>query len=246
MKRSFGLSLLVVALFAALAMSNVAQADLLINGNFEAGNTGFNASSAYTYSGTTDVGPGDYGVISNPSSVGSGFFSIGDHTTGSGLMLFVDAAPASNPFAAFWAETIAVTPNTNYTLTGYGREVGSYPNSGTIRLILGTTAAGSDFSLPNGSPSGSWQQFSDNFSSGPNTSVALSLVDANPSASLGNDFVVDDLSLTPSAVPEPASLSLMAAASLPLFVRRRRASRRNGARPPKKGTQTATLRLASC
>ena len=203
---------IVMRTFAVLAITlftaRFACADILINGNFEAGDTGFTASAAYTYSASTDVGPGDYGVLSNPQEAGSAFFSIGDHTTGTGKMLFVDASPT--PLTAFWSETVPVTPDTDYSFSGFAREVDTFPNTATLRLLVDASALGADAPLGLGSSSGNWQAFGDEFNSGANTSITLSLVDANPNPATGNDFVVDDLSLSPTPVPEPHSAVLVA------------------------------------
>ena len=201
------LSLPGLLMAAALLSGTTARGGFLVNGDFEAGNVGFTASPAYTYSETT-AGPGHIGVIRNPQAVFGGFLPIGDHTTGSGLMLLVDAATYSGPPPSFWMETVAVTPNASYTFSGFAREVSTDPNTAMLRFLVGATAIGPDFTLQPASQNGSWQQFSGTFNTGSSTSITLSLADASPNTAAGNDFVVDDLTLNTAAVPEPGSLVL--------------------------------------
>ena len=195
-------------LVTAVGLSGTAaRANFLVNGDFEAGNVGFTASPAYTYSETT-AGPGHIGVIRNPQAVFGGFLPIGDHTTGSGLMLLVDAATYSGTPPAFWMETISLTANTSYTFSGFAREVSTDPNLATLGFFVGSTQIGSGFTLQPASLSGGWQQFSYTFNTGSSTSVTVGLADISPNPAFGNDFVVDDLSLNSAAVPEPGSLLL--------------------------------------
>ena len=192
---------------AAMLSGTAARAGFLVNGDFEAGNVGFTASPAYTYSETT-AGPGHIGVVRNPQSVFGGFLPIGDHTTGSGLMLLVDAATYTGTPPSFWMETIGLAANTTYTFSGFAREVSTDPNLATLGFFVGSTQVGSGFTLQPASLNGSWQQFSYTFNTGSGTSVTLGLADVSPNTAFGNDFVVDDLTLTSSAVPEPGSLLL--------------------------------------
>jgi hypothetical protein len=219
MQKTYKLTL--VWLTSAMMTAATARASLITNGDFEAGNAGFAVSSAYQYSATTDQGPGDYGVITNPNAYGSGFFSIGDHTSGSGKMLFIDAAASSDPPAVFWSETINVSPNTNYVFSGFAREVGSYPNAALIRASDGTSTIGPDFQLSLGSATGSWESFSETFNSGAESSILLTLSDANTNALAGNDFVIDDLSVV-QQVPEPSSAALALAGVIGCLCRRHR------------------------
>jgi hypothetical protein len=59
--------LAIAAIAASIALCGVAQAspNLLVNGDFEAGNTGF--TTQYTHSPATGVPEGVYAILSNPS-----------------------------------------------------------------------------------------------------------------------------------------------------------------------------------
>lgn len=185
-----------VVFIASLGLSGVASADV-VNGDFSAGNTGFTNSYTYVTGGYTS--PGQYGVVTNPATAfTNGYASYGDHTTGTGQMLFVDGAGSN---VSFWSETIGVTPGTNYTLTGWAAAA-SGMNAPILQFFANGSQIGSDFTL--GLNTGVWQQFTAAFNSGAATSINLSFVDANPTpTSAGNDFTVDDISV--SAVPLPAA-----------------------------------------
>src|SRR5262245_25356363 len=77
-------------------------ANLIINGDYESGNSGFTSSYAYS--------PGDlrrdtvYDILRNPSSAHSIGVSFGDHTTGSGLMMAVNGSVAGN--VTVWSQTV--------------------------------------------------------------------------------------------------------------------------------------------
>jgi len=70
-----------------------AAANLIINGNFSGGNSGF--SSGYTY--VTSCGEyGAYMIAHSPFAVCAGWADIGDHTTGTGKMMIIDGSTAPN------------------------------------------------------------------------------------------------------------------------------------------------------
>lgn len=85
--------------------------NLVINGDFESGNTNFN--TGYIYSNPNPLGgPGHYTV---GTSITNGWWqNCGDHTSGSGNMLIADGANGTNGVSAgsnIWCQTIQVTPN---------------------------------------------------------------------------------------------------------------------------------------
>lgn len=208
----------------ALAI-NQASANLVINGDFEAGNTGF--TSGYKYVPPDPANPnemwpeGTYTVFDNVNAVHS-LWTYGpamDHTPGAGKnMLIVNG----NHLSTVWQGTLStpLTPGT-YKLTAWVANI--YPDSpSTLRFSVGGTQVGADFVL--GSP-GAWTQFSTTFTVPPISGVP-SFLDLNTIAS-GNDFAVDDISLV--AVPEPSTLFAGAMLLLPFGASMIRIMRRNRA-----------------
>jgi hypothetical protein len=199
-----------LSLFAmpALALSQVSAQNLVVNGDFSLGNTGF--SSAYNNSMNL-VSEGTYAIGANPASFHYSTYTFGDHTTGAGLMMIVNPSSAPNQIA--WQETLNVTPNTVYDLSAWA--VGWYPydsSPANLRFQINNTPVGTDLRLQ--VPSTSWVQFSGNWNSGAATSATIQIIDLNTALS-GNDFSLDDISL--QAVPEPSTVALMLGGSILLL-----------------------------
>ena len=204
------LAISALGLFALLAVP-VASAELIVNGNFQSGYTGF--TSAYTVGqpGNTGLYPaGTYALLTNPSLGHNLFSSFGDHTTGTGLMMVVNGA--GQPVNVWSEGSITVTANTNYLLSAWVTSVYS-ASPALLSFNLNGSQVGSNFSLA-GTTVGEWQHFTGTWNSGANTSASLAaIVNQNLDAN-GNDFALDDISLVEQtadvgAVPEPSSWILL-------------------------------------
>jgi hypothetical protein len=186
----------------ALSVASAASAatNLIVNGDFEAGNTGF--MSDYVYDVPT-YDQGEFSISTNPINVHPSWSSFGDHTTGTGNMLIVNGD--DNPNAKVWyQQNIAVTPFTTYNFSGWFTS--TYPESpAQLAFSINGTDLGPVFTLS--ATPGQWQQFSGTWNSGANNTASIAaLVNRNVAYS-GNDFAGDDFSLT--AVPEPSAWALM-------------------------------------
>ncbi|MCH8330848.1 MAG: gliding motility-associated C-terminal domain-containing protein [Bacteroidetes bacterium] len=84
---------------------------LLVNGDFESGNTGF--TSDYSYGGGS---PNRY-VIDTDPNVYNGGHAGNDHTSGSGKFLIGDGSTLANKDV--WCQTVSVTPNTDYIFSAW-------------------------------------------------------------------------------------------------------------------------------
>lgn len=134
------LLVLLVTMTVALSLSAApvlgADGNLVDNGDFEDGDTGF--ETEYTYldpaiTGGWTLGPEYmYTVSTDPSLYHSAWTSFGDHTTGDGLMMIVNGTPpsAGDPKLVWGQTTVALEcvptyPETPYTLyAGQDWEVG--------------------------------------------------------------------------------------------------------------------------
>jgi hypothetical protein len=221
MRRSIIISTLAVL---ALGASAANAQNLLTNGNFEAGNTGF-----LTQYGVSQPfppgpdGPGFYNVYNNTLQFNPVFGqTFGDHTTGQGLMMVVNGATTPNTY--FWGQNVGVVQNTTYTFSGWFASalINPDPNPAIISLSINGGAVGAGFNV--GATTGAWTQFTTTWNSGTSTVANIRLFDANLTNN-GNDFVADDFSFrAPSVAPEPGSLALIGLAALPLagLLRRRK------------------------
>ncbi len=201
--------LMVLALLASAAPAFGA----IVNGNFEAGNTGF--QSDYDFR-TVSNSPyaGQYGVTTSSFAWSQFWNNVpGDHTTGTGQFLIVDVAGSANT-NDMWRQTVSVSPNTSYNLQAWLATWTSYP-AATINVLVDGVAVGS-MAAPSGA---TWMQRTVSFTTGSVSSIVLALRPAT-FFQPGDDVAVDDMTLT--AVPAPAATLVLAGGSL-LLTRRRRA-----------------------
>jgi hypothetical protein len=209
----------------ALTVSQ-ASAQSIINGGFEAGNTGF--SSGYIYAGTAGTpspitsnpntlwDEGTYSVGTDPFSFHSSWASFGDHTTGTGNMLIVNGAESP---VTIWQGTLnsALIAGQTYEFSAWVANL--YPPNqnpvapAQLNFSVGGNPIGSSYTAPDVAV---WHQFTATFVAG---SEPIAVLDLN-TAQNGNDFALDDISLT--AVPEPTSLALAGLGGLGVLLLRQR------------------------
>lgn len=174
---------------------NAAQ-DLVVNGNFNAGYSGFTSDYALGTGGTW--GPlsneGTYAVSNSPFSQHSNFIDCNDHTTGSGNMLVVNGA--QTPDISIWCQTIAVQPNTDYAFGAWLCSVTStFP--AVLEFNINGVSVGSP--LTASFATCNWQQFNAVWNSGASTTATICITNQNTQQS-GNDFALDDISFSPMCV----------------------------------------------
>jgi hypothetical protein len=191
----------VAATLAAFAATPVAAQNLIPNGNFEAGDTGFTSTYLNSLPWTN---AGYYTFTTDPALLCSACFpSMGDHTTGTGKMLYLDGAGSGD---YFYANTVNVVPGANYVFHFYSAVLGPVYRANLAATINGSPV-GSAFT-PN---YGSWTDFSYSFTASGST-VSIKLFDNTLGYSY-NDFVVDDVQLLgprpAGSVPEPATWAMM-------------------------------------
>ncbi|MCI0744049.1 MAG: hypothetical protein L0Y58_01470 [Verrucomicrobia subdivision 3 bacterium] len=164
--------------------------NLLTNGDFEEGNTGFTSDYAF---GRTDSGEGNYDIVGNPRDSHSGGESFTDHTSGAGLMLVANGAADTNQVV--WRQSVAVSTNTTYEFTGWAASWSkdSDPNPPRFQVRINGRAVGSAFQLS--SQSAQWQSFSTRWSSRTSV-VAVIELRLETAEGFGNDPAFDDLQFT--------------------------------------------------
>jgi gliding motility-associated-like protein len=162
--------------------------NLIVNGDFSSGNTGF--TSDYLFTNPTNTSEAQYNVIPNPSTYNGGFSACGDHTTGSGNMMVINGSNVVG--ANVWCQTIAVTPNTDYLFSAWLASV--FPvNPAVLQFAINGVPIG-----PNLIASGTtcvWQEFFSTWNSGASTSAVICITNLNLNVA-GNDFALDDISFS--------------------------------------------------
>ncbi|MBK9957947.1 MAG: gliding motility-associated C-terminal domain-containing protein [Chitinophagaceae bacterium] len=159
--------------------------NLINNGNFSLGNTGF--TSQYIYAGTNTT-EGEYYVGNNPQTWNAALSNCIDHTSGSGNMLLVNGSPTPN--LEVWKKTITVTPNTNYSFSTWIQALGAI-NPAQLQFSINGNAIGSPITAS--LPTCTWAKFRTTWNSGNNTTANISIINKNILVQ-GNDFALDDIS----------------------------------------------------
>jgi len=168
--------------------ANLKGANLVVNGDFSAGNTGF--TSDYTYT-SNSIAPGVYGVGPNPAVWLPNSSSCTDHTSGNGNMLLVNGA--DQPGVKVWTQTITVTPNTNYAFSAWLESI-TLPNPSILQFSINGLQLG-NLLTANAVPC-VWDQFYTVWNSGNATTAVISIVNMNTQYN-GNDLALDDMSFAP-------------------------------------------------
>jgi len=178
---------LVLALAEHLEARRLLSANLLVNGDFAAGKTGF--SSQYGM-GTS---PGDYVVGNNPTSFYKGVVSFGP-PNGIGLMQMANGSTTGTEYV--WHETVNVTKDSVYDFSGFAASLAQLGNDHTdpspARLsfyVNGTGIGTFDVAAADGK----FGTFANLWNSGGSTTASIKIVDRNPTFT-GNDFALADLS----------------------------------------------------
>lgn len=195
-------------LLAALLPVSQAHANLVNNGSFEAGNVGF--TSGYGFMGmNASIDLAQYSIYDTPFTLPA--------KEGSAAMMVNGAMDQRN----VWSQSgISVLAHTDYVFSAW------------VSTLNENDPVVFDFQVNGASVGGhstgnamNWTKFETVWNSGNSTSVTLGIFDLS-TAYGGNDFLLDNISLEQagaSAVPEPASLALVAMGlSGALFSGRRR------------------------
>lgn len=201
-------------LLILIPISNVVFGQTLINGDFESGGNGvgflINGIGYTQMNPPTGISsPGNYAITTNPQLLNSNFISGGDHTTGTGKMLVVDGNTTSG--SRLWSCTstggalTGFTAGTTYTFSYWIKSVSNdVTNNATQANINVYFVNASNINPANTNnyaplPSQGWTRVSYSFTA--TTNNALIELRNNNVGTLGNDFALDDFSITPGAIP---------------------------------------------
>ena len=214
-----------LATAAVLAFAGVASADLITNGNFSAGNTGFTSAYAPVPPGDIYL-PATYEIVSFNTGH-SAFTPFYDHTSGNASGRYMAVNGTNTGLAPAWAQTVNLTAG-NYNLSAwFASLVSQAPASLQFHIVptVGSSMVSSTFFAP--STVANWAQSSFAFNIATTGSYSIQIWDTNQAFS-GNDYAIDDISLT-AVVPLPpaAYAGLASLAGIGAFggIRRKRNAR---------------------
>ena len=178
--------------------SALSGVNLLTNGDFESGNTGFGSTYGYVTPSSTALSTGGTGAgeslytITNasyptPNSVHSGFSACADHSSPGSYQMVINGA--TNPGVIAWSASVSVVPNADYQFSYYVQSVVA-GNPAQLQLYVNGVPAGEIYTADLATCS--WKQFVYNTNAGSNTVLQLTLINQNTIAG-GNDFALDDI-----------------------------------------------------
>jgi gliding motility-associated-like protein len=166
------------------------DSNLVINGDFEQGNTGFTSDYTYTtqpfVNTTTGFRSDFYSIVSNANSINHFFYNC----TNGGLFFIADGSPINNRVA--YSTTVIVQPNTNYILSCDELNITSANNEQPqLKFFINNNQLGDAFH-PN-TTGCNWGRFYHIWNSGNSTTATISIIDSNTIIA-GNDFALDNIS----------------------------------------------------
>ncbi|MES2430603.1 MAG: gliding motility-associated C-terminal domain-containing protein [Bacteroidota bacterium] len=211
--------LLVILLMATTATSQ----NLIPNGDFESGTTGF-TSDYWDATTQAPFGPmphttssqRTYYIMNDPYNFNTSLFAHSiDHTSGSGNMMVVDGSNGSGD--KIWqlnnGSSIGVISGKKYEFSYWIKSISSTNTVANSAVIIintnGTTSApvltSGSATSPTGAPS-AWTKVTYTWTA-TTSNAQIWMTDATTSGT-GNDFAIDDITLT--AIPDPLTFSYAA------------------------------------
>lgn len=179
-----------------LQVRSPAANNLIVNGDFSQGNTGFESDYVPGTGGQYGLlsNEGQYAVANNANLTHNDFTNCTDHTGGGGMLVVNGSGQINN----LWCQDITVQPNTDYLFSAW---VTSVIADSPARLQFSVN--GINLGMPfNASPSiCSWQNFASPWTSANATTARICIVNTNTSLG-GNDFALDDITFREVCVTE--------------------------------------------
>lgn len=209
---------LTVLALGTLALAGAAQANLVVNGGFEAGDTGFSSDyTSVTISGDIPnslVPEATYAVDFDPALRHPSFGSYAPYE--GEMQMIVNGQNGEN---RVWAQTLMLGAG-SYTFSVQTRACyepapGPAISPAQLKLVVG----GNDASPITHSvdTTGSWKMWTQTFTVDAAGSYEIAIVNTNDEP-FGNDFTLDNVEV----VPEPASMIAMGLGLIGIAARRRR------------------------
>ncbi|MEO5673351.1 MAG: gliding motility-associated C-terminal domain-containing protein [Chitinophagales bacterium] len=160
--------------------------EIVYNGDFSLGNTGF--TSNYNYSFT--AGSGKYGISSTPWVANAFWSHCSDHTTGTGNLMWVDCSDTGT--LDIWTQIVpGIGLNTDYILTCWITNL-DLNGPSTLEFLINGQVIGNPLTAP--LTTCNWVEFCFIWNSG-NEDSAIITIRNQSQFGVGNDVGIDDISL---------------------------------------------------
>ena len=163
--------------------------NIIYNGDFESGSTGFSSDYVVGTGGTFGQlsAAGTYAINTNASNTHNNFAPCTDHTSGTGNFLIVNGATTAGQNV--WCQTVNVVPNTDYQLSTWINSVVT-SNPAILQFQINGISLGTSFNAS--STTCLWNQFFEVWNSGTDTVAVICITNQNIQQG-GNDFGLDDI-----------------------------------------------------
>ena len=181
--------------------------NLVTNGDFEAGNTGFVSDYSYTSPSLMCGNWGIYSIVSRITEVGAPLgcnntiWAAADRNGAGGKFMLIDPSAATGVNDRIWSQTVTVCPNTDYVFSVWTKNVYYSEATGYSGVdpnfqftINGIALSGANFIMPRQLRSDSlkWIKVQGTWNSGAATSANLRIANMIP-GNYGNDLAIDDI-----------------------------------------------------
>lgn len=206
-RKSVAILTVLVGAFFAIVFVPIANAqNLVTNGDFSAGNTGFLYGYNYVDPVANALVPaGVFTITRNPfypttlNDQGAGIFDYYDHSSGNDAGAFLIVNGAGEPNRLVWGQRIAVKPNTNYYFSTW---VSTWtPNEvspAQLQFRINGQLIGPIFQAAK--TPGIWGVFEATWNSGKYRFADIYIVNQN-TTEYGNDFGLDDIVFQTTSLP---------------------------------------------
>jgi gliding motility-associated-like protein len=191
---------------------NPSPTNLVVNGDFTAGNSGFNSDYQYiTNAGLNGVQKA-YGIVAAANSWFQFFPACTSNAPSGGNMMVVDGSTSNGGNDIVWSQTVTVQPNQTYNFS-YWLQTVSMPNNAIAEVTINGVSIGMTTAPGNNCETG---QYSYTWNSGTSTTAQIAIYDRNIQSN-GNDFSLDDISLIQATfIPCPTTTTLTITVNQPV------------------------------
>ena len=159
--------------------------NLIVNGDFAQGNTGFRTEYKHVPNGTFEQKT--YAILDDPRKFNQGFGGCNDHSADNDLMMVIDGSTELND--NIWCQTVTVEPQRDYTFSCWATNV---PNvaPAILQFSINGRTIGMPFEIPN--EVCRWIEFFEVWNSGTATTAEICITN-QVTIDIGNDLALDDI-----------------------------------------------------
>ena len=183
--------------------------NLVTNGDFSAGNSGFNSDFEHTSTGQ-GCGTGYYVLGATKGSFGWATECAAPTGSSGGNRMYVDNAGDGAPDKKIWGKTIAVSANTTYT---FKVNTASIYASNPARLYVQVNGVNISSIVTLPAATCQWVTVTGTWNSGTSTSAIVTIRNQNGDCN-GNDFMIDDICFSGTATTGLSAPAIIAGANL--------------------------------